>query len=54
MNLTIPQGILLAAVNSGKDIEIAMGTTRVKAGDTVFLFVLPGQIAKAEALFAGA
>ncbi len=52
MNMKLPTGLLLAAVNSGDEIEIATGQTRIKAGDSAFIFVMPGQIAKAEALFA--
>ena len=52
MNLKLPSGVLLAAVSKGSDIDIAMGMTRVEPGNSAFLFVMPGQITKAEALFA--
>ena len=51
MNLTMPKGILLAAVSKGNDIEIATGLTEIEPGDRAFLFVLPGMIAKAEGMF---
>ena len=52
MNLSLPIGMSIGAVSSGKDIEIAVGTTHIKVGDSAFVFVLPGQIAKAESMFA--
>jgi trk system potassium uptake protein len=52
MNLSLPTGMSIGAVSSGKDIEIAVGTTRINPGDSAFVFVLPGQIAKAESMFA--
>ncbi|MDA1028175.1 MAG: Trk system potassium transporter TrkA [Bacteroidetes bacterium] len=52
MNLKLPAGVLVGAVSSGKDVEIATGLTRIEAGTSAFVFVMPGQIAKVESLFA--
>lgn len=52
MNMNIPTGVLVGAVSSGKDVEIATGLTQMKAGDSAFVFVMPGQIAIVESLFA--
>ncbi|NQV73605.1 Trk system potassium transporter TrkA [bacterium] len=52
MNLSLPAGMSIGAISSGKDIEIAVGTTQIKPGDSAFVFVLPSQIAKAESMFA--
>lgn len=52
MNLKLPAGVLVGAVSNGKEVEIATGLTRINAGDSAFIFVMPGQIAKVESLFA--
>ena len=54
MNLSFPTGMMIAAVIKGKNIEIAVGTTQIDSGDSVFIFVMPGQIGKAETMFASA
>src|SRR5690606_2404823 len=52
MELKLPPGILIGAVMSGKDVEVATGTTHVRAGDRAILFVLPSAVGVAERLFA--
>ncbi|NBW94108.1 MAG: Trk system potassium transporter TrkA [Bacteroidetes bacterium] len=51
MNLSLPSGLLIAAVLKGDAIEIATGSTRIDPGDRVYIFVMPGRIAQAEKLF---
>lgn len=50
-DLRIPKGLLIGAVMSGKDLEVATGDTHIKPGDRAFVFVLPKVIAEAERLF---
>ena len=51
MNLDLPEGLLIAAVLKGRDIEIATGLTHIAAGDRAYIFVMPGTITQAEKLF---
>lgn len=51
MNLDLPDGLLIAAVLKGRDIEIATGLTHIAAGDRAYIFVMPGTITQAEKLF---
>jgi trk system potassium uptake protein TrkA len=51
MNLDLPDGLLIAAVLKGKDIEIATGLTKIEPGDRAYIFVMPGTISRAEKLF---
>ena len=51
MNVSMPRGVLIAALIRGKNVEIATGLTQIEAGDRVYVFVLPESISKAERLF---
>ncbi len=50
--LRLPAGILIAAVDHGKTLEIATSKTRIQAGDHAYVFVHHEHASKAEALFA--
>lgn len=49
--LTLPAGLLIGAVQHGRDVEVATGETQVEPGDRAIVFVLPGQVEAAERLF---
>ncbi|NNF03641.1 MAG: Trk system potassium transporter TrkA [Rhodothermales bacterium] len=53
LNVNLPAGILIGAVRRPDSVEVATGLTRIEAGDSAYVFVLPNQIQKAESLFAG-
>jgi trk system potassium uptake protein TrkA len=50
-NLRIPDGMLVAAVDHGKTLEIATAQTWVEPGDHAFVFVRHNKVAEAEAFF---
>lgn len=53
MNLDLPSGVLIGAVLRRDLIEVATGLTHIEPGDRAYVFVLPNQLRKVEALFAG-
>jgi trk system potassium uptake protein TrkA len=50
-NLKFPKGMIIGALLSGDNVEIATGDTVIKKGDRVILFVQPQAIQKVEELF---
>ena len=50
-DLDLPKGILIGAVQHGRDVEVAMGDTQIHAGDRAIVFVMPDRIADAERYF---
>ena len=52
MNIELPEGLLIAAVMKGDDLEIATGLTHITPGARAYIFVLPGTLERAEQLFA--
>lgn len=49
--LKLPYGILVGAVISGEEIEIATGDTHIQPGDQVIVFALPKRVHEVERLF---
>lgn len=54
MKQKLPKGILVAAVVSGRDVEIATGTTHVRPSDRVIVFATPERVEEVEGYFGGA
>jgi len=52
MNIDLPEGLLIAAVMKGDDLEIATGLTQITPGARAYIFVLPDTLEIAEQLFA--
>lgn len=50
-DLSLPDGMLVGAVDHGETTELATGTTQIEAGDRAIVFVLPPSVAACEALF---
>lgn len=50
-DLSLPDGMLVGAVDHGETTELATGTTQVTAGDRVIVFVLPRTVDACEELF---
>ncbi len=50
-SLDLPDGLLVGAVDHDEAAEIATGNTTIEAGDRAIVFVLPGSVQAAEALF---
>jgi len=50
-NIKFPKGMIIGALLSDDDVEIATGDTVIKKGDRVILFVQPQAIQKVEELF---
>jgi trk system potassium uptake protein TrkA len=51
--IKMPDGILIGAVVRTSDVEVATGSTQVRAGDRVIVFALPSMIGAVEKLFNG-
>lgn len=50
-DLSVPEGVLVGAVEQNNHAEVATGTTQIGAGDRAIVFVLPGKEEAAEGLF---
>ncbi|TYO98479.1 trk system potassium uptake protein TrkA [Geothermobacter ehrlichii] len=52
-NLNFPQGAIVGAIVRGDEYEIPTGASRIREGDRVVVFALPGAVSKVETFFAG-
>ncbi|MFW5972725.1 MAG: TrkA C-terminal domain-containing protein [Bacteroidota bacterium] len=51
-SLSLPDGVLIGAVLHAKHVEVATGSTQIKPGERVIVFVLPDRVREVECLFA--